>query len=65
MRKIGNVKYSWVCVYALVNVSNGRGREKRNFWNYMNECLRSFKRWSRIVRIDDMNGRVGNDEKAG
>ncbi len=42
--KIGIVKYAWVCVYAPVNSSSGRGREEmRKFWNDVNECLRSLK----------------------
>ena len=65
MGKIGIVKYAWVCVYAPVNVVNGRGREEmRKFWNDVNECLRSFNRGTRIVLIGDMNGRVGSNEIA-
>ncbi len=51
------------CVYVPVNSSNGRGREEmRKFWNDVNECLRSFERGSRIVQMDDTNGRVGRNE---
>ncbi len=64
--KIGIVKYAWVCVYAPVNSSNGRGKEEmRKFWNDVNECLRSFERGNRIVLMGDMNGRVGRNEIAG
>ncbi len=28
--KIGIVKYAWVCVYAPVNSSSGRGKERGN-----------------------------------
>ncbi len=54
-----------MCVYASVNVGNGRGREMRKFWNDVNECLRSFEKGSRIVLMGDMNGRVGRNEVAG
>ena len=60
------LKYVWVCVYAPVNASSGKGREEmRKFWNDVNECLRSFERGSRIVLMGDMNGRVGSNEIAG
>ncbi len=64
--KIGIVRYAWMCVYALVNVSNGRGREEmRKFWDDVNECLNSFERGSRIVLMGDMNGKVGRNEVTG
>ena len=55
------IKYVWVCVYALVNVRSKKGKEEIKFWNYMNECLMKIGRWSRIVLIGDMNGKVGNN----
>ena len=41
-----------------------RGEEIK-FWNYINECLMEIGRGSRIELIEDMNGRVGNNEVAG
>ena len=64
--KIGIVKSAWLCVYAPVSVSNGRGREEmRKFCNDVNDCLRSLERGSKIVLMGDMNGRVGSTEIAG
>ena len=66
MEKIVIVKYTCICVYASVTISIGRGKEEmRKFWNDVNECLRSFKRGSRVVVMEDMNGRVGSNEIAG
>lgn len=36
------LNYAWICIYAPVNVRNGRGREMK-FWNNVNECLRTFE----------------------
>ena len=63
VRKIGIVKYGWICLYATVNVRNRKGKEEmRTFWNYVNECLAEIRRGRRIVLIGDMNGRVANKE---
>lgn len=55
----------WICVYASMNVRNGRGREEvRKFWNDMDECLRRFESWIRVVLNRDNSGRVGCSEIA-
>lgn len=64
-RKLGIVKYVWVCVYAPVNVTNGRWEEMRKFWNDVNECLRKLEGGRMIVFMGDMNGKVQNGEVMG
>ena len=64
VRKVEIVKYTWVCVYALINVRSRKGKEEmKKFWNYVNECLMEIGRGCRIVFIGDMNRRVGNMRK--
>ena len=53
-------------LYAPVNVKSRKRREEmKKFWNYVNECLMEIETVSRIVLIEDMNGRVGSSEVAG
>ncbi len=64
--KVGIVKYAWICIYALVNVKSGKGREEmREFGDEINDCLGMFEKGRRMVVLGDMNGRVGNSELVG
>lgn len=39
--------------------------DMRKFWNYMNDCLRRFERWIKVVLDGDMNLTVERNKISG